>query len=74
MNVKGLFGDQNKHISTSFLYLKDELLTNIGEGKLISLYLFPLISDGFICPAAVTPYFKFICTLHILFANFEHVS
>lgn len=29
MNVKGLFGDPNKHISTSFLYLEDELLTNV---------------------------------------------
>lgn len=61
--------------STLLLFLGDELRSKcLGkERKLISVYLFPLSSDAFICPAAVTPHFKFKCALHVLFANFEKV-
>lgn len=61
--------------STVFLFLGDELRPKcLGkERKLISVYLFPLSSHAFVCPAAATPHFQFKYTLHVLCANFEHI-
>lgn len=71
VNIKALFGDPNKHISGSFLYLEDGLLTNVWGRKVNQPLSLSPGSDAFICPAAVTPHFMyFTCIVYQLWTSY----
>lgn len=70
VNIKALFGDPNKQISGSFLYLEDGLLTNVWGRKFNQPLSLSPGSDSFICPAAVTPHFMyFACIVYQLWTR-----